>query len=47
VTCTNGILDPDETDVDCGGSGGCPRCTTGRVCEQARARALFPLIRAR
>jgi hypothetical protein len=30
-TCTNKILDEDETDVDCGGSV-CPKCTVGRRC---------------
>lgn len=28
--CSNGALDPGETDVDCGGS--CPRCSTGKTC---------------
>jgi Thrombospondin C-terminal region len=29
-TCTDGILDGDETDVDCGGS--CPPCNDGEMC---------------
>lgn len=28
--CENGVKDPDETDIDCGGS--CPRCTLGKSC---------------
>lgn len=30
-TCTNGVKDPDETDVDCGG-GTCKRCALGQTC---------------
>jgi hypothetical protein len=29
-TCTDGLKNGDETDVDCGGS--CPRCAIGRAC---------------
>jgi hypothetical protein len=29
-TCTDGVKNGDETDVDCGGS--CPRCTNGKAC---------------
>lgn len=28
--CTNGVLDGDESDVDCGGS--CPPCDDGQIC---------------
>jgi len=31
-TCTDGVQDGPETDVDCGGSGGCPRCAPGKKC---------------
>jgi hypothetical protein len=31
VSCTNGVKDGTETDVDCGGST-CPRCENGRAC---------------
>jgi hypothetical protein len=31
TTCTDGVKDGDETDVDCGGS--CPPCGDGMVCE--------------
>jgi hypothetical protein len=30
-SCSDGVLDGAETDVDCGG--GCPRCTQGKVCK--------------
>lgn len=30
TSCTNGILDGDETDVDCGGN--CPPCADGKKC---------------
>jgi len=30
-TCQNNQLDPDETDIDCGGS--CPRCGLGEQCD--------------
>jgi hypothetical protein len=30
-TCTNGVKDSGETDVDCGG-GTCPRCQGGQTC---------------
>ena len=33
VTCTNGLLDSTETDVDCGG-GSCPRCNVGLACTE-------------
>src|SRR5262245_30718947 len=29
-SCANGILDSDESDVDCGGS--CAKCADGRTC---------------
>ena len=29
-SCTDGVRNGDETDVDCGGS--CPACATGRAC---------------
>ena len=32
AACRNGVQDGTETDVDCGGSSGCPRCTTGMAC---------------
>ena len=32
-SCGNGVLDaPPETDVDCGGDGGCPRCSEAQDC---------------
>ena len=31
-TCTDGIRNQDETDVDCGGSR-CPACKLGKKCE--------------
>ena len=31
-TCTDGILDGSETDVDCGG-GACPACPVGKKCQ--------------
>jgi hypothetical protein len=31
VTCSDGITNGSETDVDCGG-GTCPRCATGKTC---------------
>ncbi len=30
-SCTNSRLDPDETDIDCGGN--CQRCSVGRKCD--------------
>lgn len=30
-SCTDGIKNRDETDVDCGGS--CPRCAAGKTCQ--------------
>lgn len=30
ISCTNGVKDPDETDVDCGGV--CPVCPNGYMC---------------
>ncbi len=32
-SCDNAIEDVNETDVDCGGSSECSRCTTGRKCD--------------
>ncbi|MGZ3456797.1 MAG: hypothetical protein ACXVEF_44740, partial [Polyangiales bacterium] len=32
-SCTNGLIDGDETDVDCGGS--CGKCDPGRGCASA------------
>lgn len=32
ATCTDGIANGNETDVDCGGTSGCPRCADGRSC---------------
>jgi hypothetical protein len=32
--CANGLLDGDETDVDCGG--GCDKCGTGKICTTHR-----------
>jgi hypothetical protein len=34
-SCTNGVRDGDETDVDCGG-GACPPCANGRACAVRR-----------
>jgi hypothetical protein len=31
ATCTDGVKNGNETDVDCGG-GTCPRCATGKTC---------------
>jgi hypothetical protein len=31
--CQNGMLDGDESDVDCGGS--CPPCEDGKICHQS------------
>jgi len=31
--CMNGVLDGDESDVDCGGS--CPPCDDGQICHQS------------
>jgi hypothetical protein len=31
-SCTNGALDPDESDIDCGGSSLCRRCSACRLC---------------
>ena len=33
LTCTNGMMDSAETDVDCGG-GDCPRCNIGLACTE-------------
>ena len=30
--CTNGAKDANESDIDCGGSSGCPLCPLGRHC---------------
>jgi hypothetical protein len=32
ISCTDGTQNGAETDVDCGGDGGCPRCVNGLVC---------------
>ena len=34
-SCSNGVRDGDETDIDCGG-GACPACANGRACVAAR-----------
>lgn len=34
-TCTDGVKDRAETDVDCGGSDGCPACGVGQRCVSA------------
>jgi hypothetical protein len=34
TSCTNGVLDGEETDIDCGGAV-CPACANGRACEGA------------
>lgn len=36
ATCWNGVRDGDETDVDCGGGAGCPRCDAGQACGDTR-----------
>ena len=33
ITCTDGTINGDETDVDCGGS--CPTCGVGEACATA------------
>jgi WD40 repeat protein len=33
-TCGNGQKDGDETDVDCGGKSGCPKCIPFKTCNQ-------------
>jgi hypothetical protein len=33
VSCTDGLKDGAETDVDCGGVGDCARCAPGRGCQ--------------
>ena len=32
-TCRDGVKNQDETDVDCGGSGSCPRCLDSKKCK--------------
>ncbi|MFT4311221.1 MAG: hypothetical protein ACMXX7_01190 [Candidatus Woesearchaeota archaeon] len=32
ATCSDGFLNQDETDIDCGGSS-CPSCSVGRMCK--------------
>lgn len=32
IGCNNGLLDNDETDVDCGGDGDCLACENGKIC---------------
>lgn len=32
--CTDNMKDGTETDIDCGGSGGCRRCLTNKTCNQ-------------
>jgi hypothetical protein len=32
-SCTNGVQDGDESDIDCGGS--CPKCQDGDMCNQS------------
>jgi hypothetical protein len=32
ATCGDAILNGNETDVDCGGEGLCPRCVEGKAC---------------
>ncbi len=34
-SCSNGVRDGDETDIDCGG-GACPACANGRACVASR-----------
>ena len=31
-TCTDGMANGDESDIDCGGGGTCPRCINGQAC---------------
>src|SRR5262249_28657255 len=31
-TCTDGVKNADEIDIDCGGAGKCDRCPVGRTC---------------
>lgn len=33
--CDDGLQDGDETGIDCGGPGTCPRCGTGSLCVRA------------
>ena len=33
MTCANTKLDGTESDIDCGGTDGCPRCTLGKKCQ--------------
>jgi hypothetical protein len=32
ATCSNGVKDGSETDIDCGGGAGCPPCGPGKSC---------------
>lgn len=32
ASCTDGAKNGSETDVDCGGGGACPPCTSGQSC---------------
>jgi hypothetical protein len=32
ATCSDGVKNGGETDVDCGGPGGCPHCANGKSC---------------
>jgi hypothetical protein len=32
ATCTDGVMNGNETDVDCGGNDMCPRCDDGKMC---------------
>lgn len=34
-SCSHGFKNGAEVDVDCGGSGGCPKCATGKKCTLA------------
>jgi hypothetical protein len=34
-SCTDGVRNGGESDVDCGGTGTCPRCPDGRTCTAA------------
>ena len=35
ASCTDGVINGGETDVDCGGATSCPRCEDGRMCTDA------------
>jgi hypothetical protein len=32
LLCQNGVQDPGETDIDCGGNGGCAKCADTKSC---------------